>query len=212
MTWFTLAQVRCVAAGSSATDAQAERNHLFRRKLRTQHLLREAPASPPVSDSVRDPDKCSCDFCVSTHRLEPTKVSPMKCAPAFTVDISAECSPPKSSLKASEGGVAYTYFCLCYCQPLFKEKNEACIAFNNEELAAVDADGDGNCEDPKLPVQVEQKLYPDPINAAKQAMTETTITKSEEEIQAEIAKWKAMEATQRENIAVAHENLRIASR
>jgi len=121
---------------------------------------------PPTSESLRNPSQCSCDFCMSESRIEPTSVSTFKCVPSQPGTCKAEAGVIPGD---PVGGVPYELFCVCHCQPLQNEEETQCTAFNAQELLVAGEGGDGGCSDPKLPSQIDQDKMADALAAAKEA-------------------------------------------
>lgn len=110
---------------------------------------------------------CDCGHCMSERRLRPTAVSARKCAPKPTIDESQNCmAPPDVVTTRGHDGIPYVLFCLCHCQPFGRQNSRRfagevladCVGFSDTELRIAAGDGDGNCQDPKLPTQIDQAI------------------------------------------------------
>lgn len=118
--------------------------------------------------SIGDTGSCSCDTCVSAYRKSPTAVSDTKCVPSMQMAMGATCNPKgKFPANTFDADVPYQVFCTCACQPFLKVDSEltvgsgpaSCVDLSPDEIKMVDnPDGSSaqNCEDPKLPTQMEQ--------------------------------------------------------
>lgn len=138
---------------------------LFRKGIYAHNSA--GPTPEPPTD-VRQPSKCSCDFCTSEDRMEPTKVAKWKCSPSFELDPGQTCQDTESVIDGADQGITYTLFCLCHCQPLLEKADASCVPFEKAELEAAEKK-DANCKDPKLPTQMEQDAYANAEEAAKAA-------------------------------------------
>lgn len=114
----------------------------------------------PVTDE-KPAGACTCgSHCISVRRTHPDKASSSKCVPQAMNDPGELCQAPEAVVRNTV--VPYAVFCLCHCQPLLTgvtsnslEQPDPCIDMSKEEMLLA-GDGNGNCNDPHLPTQVEQ--------------------------------------------------------
>lgn len=139
-----------------ANTSWAQQLRINRRAASAQEM---APIGNMTGDApVRQPDSCTCDSCVSAHRLQPTQASQMKCVPGINLHAGAECrTPAQGIIDSLPAGVPYILFCQCHCQAINSSPNLQCVSFDATELAKADDADSNNCNDPQSPTQAQDR-------------------------------------------------------
>lgn len=140
-------------------------------------LFRQAPVAPPEGKSERAPAACSCDFCISKKKVNPSEVSPMKCTTPLTFSPDTECKEDGDVIRDAPQGVPYIKFCQCSCQAISEKEDQQCIALSKSERQAAKG-ADGQCQDPGVQTVETVKKYEDAQAAAAAAAADAAARKS----------------------------------